>query len=131
MKAEIYADYDVEEDNPLNYKEFCQEIKIEDLVIQRHQWKRAALRAEKRNRAAIRKQLELKEECDTWKAIAKGKRCQIFGVDVLLVGQEYWVSSSQFCALADITDSYPTIQTTMVGAVFYNGRPMVYKPELD
>lgn len=118
-------------DKILSRGEFCWIIKIEDLILQRDQWKAVALRAEKRSRVAVKKQLELKEECDIWKAIAKGKQLMIFGVDVLLVGQEYWVSADAHCDLWEVADKRPGFGITYMGAIFYNGRSVIYKPELD
>jgi len=65
--------------------------------------------------------------------LPKSNKVQILGVDVLLVGQEYWVSADQFCALEEIyVARYPGYNTGVeVGVMRHNGRPIIYKPEMD
>ena len=62
------------------------------------------------------------------------KSIQIFGVTALLVGQEYWVNAVQFHALLDMADGFSDQCPGLIAGInilFYNGRPLVYKSELD
>ncbi len=138
MKAEIYFTDDTEEDNPFlplssEYPQLKYWRKMFGKVSkERNQWKAAALRAEKRSRVVLKRNTELNAELNEVKKVVR--LTQILGVDTLLIGQEYWVNAHQFDVLSNIADTRmwrcPGLMVGVAG-LFHNGRPVIYKPELD